>query len=332
MNSIGIINYRDNKWFEELLDNKNIFYTTTEDSIDTIKDSNNIFVFTNITLTTDNRLDSKEIDELIENLGYCFENDITITNKNIILCTPTNIGTIDQIYNMLSSWNVNLVYIPNLYDYNSKQYTISGNNSDVVRSVMSFIGTLNKGVSFYETNLKSSEMFIYLSTHKKVWDNMFDMFTNQTFQSLSLSEDIGIFNHYLGYKKHELSHSDIVISQVFDNWSKTNPDLYSVYNLVGDIESIYTNFVIKGIESRYPDKTQPLGFTNIITKDKTSLNPNKMYIIYKLVDMGYFIDVYDDLSVIKNTKIYQKIEDNYKDRIKFIVKNNNTEYKNIISL
>jgi hypothetical protein len=329
---IGIINENDNNWFETSLKENLIPFIQSVDPIEVIRESSDIYYFGPITLSTDNRLESKELDGFIENLGYCFENEISITDKNIIICTPTNIGTIDQIYNMISSWNVNLIYIPTLYDNTSQKISISGNNTESVRSTISFIGKLIKGVSFYENTLKGSEMFVYLSTHKVIWDNMFDIFTNQTFQSLSLSEDISIFNHNLGYKKQELSYSDIVLSQVFSNWSKSNPDVYHLYTTLESIESIYTNFIVKNIESTNSDKSIPLRFTNILTKDKKSLHPHKMYIIYKLVDMGYFIDVYDELSTIKNTKIYQKIEDNYKDKIKFIVKTNTTEYKNLITL
>lgn len=320
---VGIINKNNTKpKLISFLENSGLEYFLSEDPIEVIKNSDIVFYFQKQSLLPNGLFDNKTLNETIEEWGYCFENEISVTNKIFAICTPTNVGETQRISEILNPMNIDVVYLPITFKFD-KSKIIVGTLNQRVQTILStlFQSMFDNKYGIITLSSESAEILHNIENLKNYYKQVFNLMIDEIFHTIKNVDDINLIKHYTTFPYTPITRDndfELQSFQVYLNSKNIQIDLTKdVFdNLSGHLDSI-----LDMVEKSNDDKSVPLivdGITYL--EPENEINPNKLILSLKLVELGYSVIILENESFLKNKKIIMELQNDFGEKITFYKK------------
>lgn len=312
----GIIS-DNNENLPNFLKNKIDNFFISEDPVQVISNSEIIFFFSETKILTNGFFDTKKLFDCVESWGYCFENEIEVTNKVFIICCDVNVGDTKKISEILNPMNIDVVYVPINENFSQNNIMIGTLNPQVqtkLNQLFSVIFDNKYGVTY--TQSTSSEIFNQVLSLKKHYENVLTYQISNLCTNLNLEDDEKLILKSLHSTKKEISQYDDlrvnVLQKLITN-TKLNIPIQIFENL-----SEYLEDKLQEIQDTYTDTTTPIIIDGItFPYPKNSVNSNKIIFILELLNMGYKVIILEDESFLRDKKLVLEIQNDFLQKVEF---------------
>lgn len=314
---IGVINKSNHSSFIQQLTNN--FEFNPEDEVLTIRNSDIVFFFDEVTVLPNNTFDTKNLNEIIETWGYCFENEIDVNGKIFVICSNINPNEFQRINEILNPMNIDVVYLPPTSEVNQGKIVLGTLNPLVISRIQSSLINLGfKNLSITTMSPSSAEIVNLLDNNlnylKYTYNKMID-------EVLDEKGDGGIVNNFLKLGNPSETLDMKLKNDVFQSFidKKKTP-----INFAGDINYNLENhniYVLNKILDNNTELSTPIIIDGITYCESDIVDNKKMFIVLELIKRGYEVVVLEEDSFLKNKKIINELYHDFGDRVKFYKKN-----------
>lgn len=309
----------------------------TNNNIETIKNSDVIFVCVDTPITNEKEYNTIQISHIVDDFIECFKSEISINGKTLIIVSTVNPYTTKLVQERLSAYGVQVAYLPTFVEYTNLQEELSntsflllGNsNHEITSLITNIFSVISKTpVRIQQMGYTASEltkiMIDSFSTVQKTFVNTFkDMFDN-----MSLSHEFPMVSDTLN-KDFRKTNPFISNGRPFDG-----PNIFNVNSVVTNLleqQELDTNLFktvvelnnnrIDNIITKYtkenPDKNTPFiidGITYLKNSNVVS-NSTSIDLCFKLLEMGYSINIIESENVIKQMSM--SFNESFPNKVKF---------------
>jgi UDP-glucose 6-dehydrogenase len=294
-------------------------FFTDDEEIEVIKSSDIIFYYHNTKILPNNTFDTKELYNTIESWGYCFENEIPVHGKTFILSSNLNIGETGRINEILNPMNINVVFLPPTSNIHLGQIILGTLNQRVISDLTNlFLGLGIKNLSITSMSAKSAETLNLLDNNYQYIKHTFSKLIDEISED---KDEIKLMEKFLGLNSItetlEMKLKNDVLSW-FINASGTP------INTADEVSSNLDNhniFILNNILDNNQDKNIPIIVDGITYSGSNIVNSRKVFVILELLKRGYTVNVLEEESFLKNTKIILELSHDFGDKVKFYKKN-----------
>lgn len=316
MYKIGLINKSGNQTFvEKYIDS----VITNDDDIVTIESSDIVFYFEDIKLLPNNTFDTKNLHNLVESWGYCFENEIPVHGKTFVIGCNVNKGEIQSIHEILNPMNIDIVYLPPTKDVDDGKIILGTLNQFVLSKLSSVLGGMDiKNLSITNMSFSSSEItnlldsnFRYLKlTYKKMIEEICDK-----------KDEINLIEKFINLEDVHEDMNMKLKNEVLSTFITVNE---SPINFPSDINNNLENDLIFNLNQtldQNSDTSIPLIIDGVTyVNDPTNTNNRKIFGILQLLKQGYTIHILESEDFLKSKKMVSEFYHDYKEKVKFYKK------------
>lgn len=316
MYKIGLINKSGNRTFvEKYIDS----VITNDDDIVTIESSDIVFYFEDIKLLPNNTFDTKNLHNLVESWGYCFENEIPVHGKTFVIGCNVNKGEIQSIHEILNPMNIDIVYLPPTKDVDDGKIILGTLNQFVLSKLSSVLGGMDiKNLSITNMSFSSSEItnlldsnFRYLKlTYKKMIEEICDK-----------KDEINLIEKFINLEDVHEDMNMKLKNEVLSTFITVNE---SPINFPSDINNNLENDLIFNLNQtldQNSDTSIPLIIDGVTyVNDPTNTNNRKIFGILQLLKQGYTIHILESEDFLKSKKMVSEFYHDYKEKVKFYKK------------
>lgn len=316
-----------------------VIYSNEYDNIDVIKNSEVIFCFVDTPILMSNIYDIKNVMDVVNDFGVCFEDEIPLQDKILVICSNINPGTTKQVMEILSPFNMDVCYCPmfvsegnELNDLRHQQNIIVGSLNprvvDVITKIYQKFLLVNPNViSMTSKAAEITKLTIssYLATKINFANMVGELMIESGMENeLSLvlkaiGDDNRIGSKYLkygvGYGGPSLPSDNRVLGD-YCNGLKMNFILPYVQD---DFNTHHSEFLKKYYMSLNHDKLVPFILNRVSYKDDVDnlTESGKLRLMYDLLYEGYTVFVKESDVTLKNTKLMGELVNDFGNRIKF---------------
>jgi hypothetical protein len=316
MYKIGLINKSGNQTFvEKYIDS----VITNDDDIVTIESSDIVFYFEDIKLLPNNTFDTKNLHNLVESWGYCFENEIPVHGKTFVIGCNVNKGEIQSIHEILNPMNIDIVYLPPTKDVDDGKIILGTLNQFVLSKLSSVLGGMDiKNLSITNMSFSSSEItnlldsnFRYLKlTYKKMIEELCEK-----------KDEINLIEKFINLEDVHEDMNMKLKNEVLSTFITVNE---SPINFPSDINNNLENDLIFNLNQtldQNSDTSIPLIIDGVTyVNDPTNTNNRKIFGILQLLKQGYTIHILESEDFLKSKKMVSEFYHDYKEKVKFYKK------------
>jgi hypothetical protein len=316
MYKIGLINKSGNQTFvEKYIDS----VITNDDDIVTIESSDIVFYFEDIKLLPNNTFDTKNLHNLVESWGYCFENEIPVHGKTFVIGCNVNKGEIQSIHEILNPMNIDIVYLPPTSDVLNGNIILGTLDPYVVSDLTSLfikIGVKNLSITMMSSN--SAEIANLLENNFCYLKHTFSKMIEELVEDKT---ELGLISKFLGLGtasetldmklKNDVLSSRIQYQGNPINFGEEisnnlqNHTIFTLNNILDDNQDLNTPILVDGITYFGSD---------------TTVDSRKVYGVLELLKRGYTVHIFEDEKFLRDKKIISELSHDFGDKIKFYKK------------
>lgn len=313
---IGIIGESSfSETFKNILSKK--YVIIQEDTLKTIYHSDVIFFFDENKITTDSLMDTTNINQVVHDFGYSFENEVSVTGKVLVItCTlnPTDFSKIDEVLNPI---HVEVVYCP-LRDVEQNNFLIGTFNDTTYNKIVEILSSLES----------SNKSYIQLKPTLVEWINLFSSFKKKMNDWILKSfKQILQNDNSLEYEKPLLKLLNIESSNMSPKTSDETTvfsHFLEIYNIPANIpknlqqlDDEHITFIIQNYLKLNSDKKTPFILDSISNSSDFSLNLDKLKVLSVLIKNGYLINIVESQEFLSNKKLISELIHDFGNQIKF---------------
>jgi UDP-glucose 6-dehydrogenase len=341
----GLSNYLSNSGHIISISDKNtkkietIGYQTYSDNIDVIKNSEIIFCCVDTHILPSNFLDIKNVMNVVEDFGICFEDEIPLYNKMFVICSTLNPGDTKQITEILNPMNLSVSYVPLIVNSNDVLSSLKSLDTLVVGNIDSHVsGKIsnlfqNKNLKVVTMTSRSAEIYklAYSSfIHYKI---NFANFLGELMINFGSSDETKLLLKSLGYDKSISEEKFDFGFSVGGPWIPTENRVFgqvcngNKLNFIlpfvnDDFNKSHQTYLKEHFTSLNTDKTQPFIVDGIGYKNNSGniMESSKLSLVYDLLKDGYEVFIVETDEFIKNVKVVKDLVSDFGDKIKFYKK------------
>lgn len=318
---------------------ENIEFLTYADNFDIIKNSDIIFCCVDTNILPSNLLDIKNVMNVVEDFGICFESEIPLHNKTFVICSTLNPGDTKQISEILNPMNLNVCYLPLVLDSENLLSSLMSLETIVVGSLDSEV--TNKISDLFRTSYKenfnvipmtskSAEIYRLAYSSYVYYKINYANFLGELMLNCGVVDETKLILKGLGLDKSICEKNFDFGFGVGGPWIPTeNRVLGQVSNgnklefvlpfVNDDFNMNHHVFVKKHFMDINPNKTVPfvingIGYKNNSTNIKES---PKLELVYNLLKEGYTIFIIESDEFIKNVKVVKEMVFDFGEKVKF---------------
>lgn len=316
MYEIGLIKKGSAKCFLE--DHSNSFIID-EDDVKVIESSDIVFFFDDISLLPNNTFDTKNLHNLVESWGYCFENEIPVYGKTFVICCNINKGELKGIHEVLNPMNIDIVYLPPTQQVKNGKIILGTLNPIVLSKITSVLMNMNiQNLSITDMSFSASELANLLESNFRYMNFTYRKMIEEICED---KDEVRLFTKFLGLDQVsedlEMKIKNEVLSTIIT--TKKNP-----INLPSDINNNLDNNLIYNLNSildENPNMDIPLIVDGVTYfKDPSQINPRKVFGVLRLLEKGYLVNIIENEEFLRNKKIISEMSHDYVGKIKFYKK------------
>jgi hypothetical protein len=316
MINAGIIDYSSNFQFLNTF-LKNLF--SDKDDINVIKNCDFVFFIDETKVLPNNTFDTKNLNKILELWGFCFENEIPVHGKTFVIVSNLNVGETSRINEILNPMNINVVFLPPTSNIHLGQIILGTLNQRVISDLTNlFLGLGIKNLSITSMSAKSAETLNLLDNNYQYIKHTFSKLIDEISED---KDEIKLMEKFLGLNSItetlEMKLKNDVLSW-FINASGTP------INTADEVSSNLDNhniFILNNILDNNQDKNIPIIVDGITYSGSNIVNSRKVFVILELLKREYTVNVLEEESFLKNTKIILELSHDFGDKVKFYKKN-----------
>lgn len=286
---------------------------------ESIIDENQIFFyFQDSYLTSDGWFDTQKLFEIVELFGYCFENDISVTDKVLVICCDTNPGDTKRIHEILNPMNINVCFIP-LHNTNIKppQLPIGTLNPLVVSIISDYLNkTFFDNVHLYSMTSTTSEIINLGLSVTKLSNNLELINYKNILTRNSILEEYPLIESFLEHKTFLEYKEDILRNEVMSKYITTKNIPNNVAKRVEDEKRTNVQFIISEFIKSDISKDTEIIVEGICYPNSSFVDYNKHRIVMEIISLGYKVIIVESEDFIRGKTPKEMVND-FGDNVKF---------------
>lgn len=290
---------------------------------DSINDNEIFFYFQESKLTSTGIFDTTELYEMVELWGYCFENNISVTDKILVICCDTNPGDTKQIHDILNPMNIHVCYLP-LHNTNIDQTrTFIGTlNSWVVSKVSNYLNKVfYDSIHLFEMTSVTSEILNLGLSQTKLSQNLILENYKNILQKNTNIEEFPMIKLFLDLDKQNEFKEDILRNEVLIKYISSKDLPNNVAQRIDDEKQKNLNFIISEFSKLDLPKTTQIIIDGICFPNSTQVEYFRNRIITKIIELGYKVTIIESENFIKGKGPLEMVND-FGEKVTFYKKGN----------
>jgi GDP-mannose 6-dehydrogenase len=319
-------------------------FSATTSTLDVIKESDIIFVFSETPINLEGNYDTTEVFNFITNFYTLSSQDVVLHMKKLVICSTTNPGEVEQIQSRLDMFNIQVSYNPlfvesgeivkNLQE--SDMVLIGGEHQELTNELLNIHTKIKKvTINAYVMSYKASEIVrLSINSFLCVKINQANMIGQIAIKSgieseigmilTAISGVDGIGKKYMSYGfgfGGPLINGD---NKSIKHYSETIGVETNLLKSTNDFNESHLNFIKDYFVKKNPNGELPFVFNHITYKKDTNVleESQQFQLCVNLLNDGY------NVNVIENPEIISQLNDlseKYNGRLKFYKPGTNPE-------
>jgi GDP-mannose 6-dehydrogenase len=319
-------------------------FSATTSTLDVIKESDIIFVFSETPINLEGNYDTTEVFNFITNFYTLSSQDVVLHMKKLVICSTTNPGEVEQIQSRLDMFNIQVSYNPlfvesgeivkNLQE--SDMVLIGGEHQELTNELLNIHTKIKKvTINAYVMSYKASEIVrLSINSFLCVKINQANMISQIAIKSgieseigmilTAISGVDGIGKKYMSYGfgfGGPLINGD---NKSIKHYSETIGVETNLLKSTNDFNESHLNFIKDYFVKKNPNGELPFVFNHITYKKNTNVleESQQFQLCVNLLNDGY------NVNVIENPEIISQLNDlseKYNGRLKFYKPGTNPE-------
>lgn len=326
MYQIGLINKGSQPTFIERFGNSVII---NDDDVKTIESSDVVFYFDDTKLSPNNSFDTKNLHDLVEVWGYCFENEIPVNGKTFVICCDVNKGEVQKIHEILNPMNIDIVYLPPTKNVVHGKIVLGTLNHLVLSKMTSILMNMNIGnLSITDMSFSSAELTNLIESN---FDYLKFTFYKMIGEICENKDEVNLITKFMNLENINENLDMKIKNEVFSSVVTNNG---SPINFPSDINHNLQNDLIYNLNQvldENPDLSIPLVVDGLTySNDPKNTDNRKIYGVLQLLKSGYTLHILETQEFLRNKALILEFTHDYNGKVKFYKKGSDVDGKHIM--